>query len=136
MKKSHILLLAALGVVALVWYGVSEYGRAPMKAEAMSAEITVGANELMAAFLTDETAATSRYADKLLAVTGEVESVEPQGEKTNIHLVTSEMMNRITCEFATGEAPEVQAGATITIKGFCAGYTGFDVLLQRCATVE
>lgn len=101
------------------------------------ADLTVTAVELMADFNTDETAANAKYLDKVIAVSGQVQSVNEQNGVTTIILEAEDEMAAIMCELdtltPTGRT-DFAPGETITVKGICAGKT-IDIVLVRCVVL-
>ena len=132
MKRIIFILVLAGGLLG-GWYAWSEYNRRPEGASDAAVAHALSATELIAAFEADEQGALNRFSDGVLQVNGELIEVEDQGEKVNLHLTGEGPMSRVTCEFDAASAPTVEPGEQLTIKGFCAGFTGFDVILQRCA---
>jgi hypothetical protein len=105
----RILLIVGLVVVAAsAYYGYREWNRDLVQAEDTKADVTLKAEELFQAFVTDE---------------------------VNVLLETGDALGAVVCEFEPGTAVDLKKDAQVTIKGFCAGYN-LDVLLQRCAIVE
>ena len=135
MNKRIVIGIVLIGIATAAIYGWSEYSRKPAGADELQASVVITVDPLVEAFTADEVAATGTYADAVIQVNGAVQEVEAQGEKVNVHLAGSDPMYRVTCEFDAANAPELSVGAEVTIKGICAGFTGFDVLLQRCTLV-
>lgn len=135
MKRNILLLVLAIALLG-GWYAWTEYTREPAGAGEAEVAHTVTAIELIAAFEADEQAALERFSKGVVQVSGELIEVEPQGAKVNLHLAGEGPMTRVTCEFDVATAPAAAPGAQLAIKGFCAGFTGFDVILQRCALAQ
>ena len=135
MKRTILILVLAGGLLG-GWYAWSEYNRKPEEAGDAEVAHTISAAELIAAFETDEQDALKQYSEGVLLVKGELIELEEQGEKVNLHLAGEGPMSRVTCEFEASAAPAVSVVDEPVKKGFCAGFTGFDVILQRCALAE
>ncbi len=134
--KRNILIAVLLAAVAGGFISYRMYNAKTPTAAEKTADVTVDATALFAAFTKDEVAAGKLYNDKVLQVNGVVREVGTVGNgPVNVMLETGDAMGAVVCEFAAGEAPAWQKGKNVTLKGFCAGYN-LDVLLQRCAAVE
>jgi hypothetical protein len=133
----RILLIVGLVVVAAsAYFGYREWNRDLVQAEDTKADVTLKAEELFQAFVTDEVAANTRFNDKVVQVEGKVREVNGGGTApVNVLLETGDALGAVVCEFEPGTAVDLKKDAQVTIKGFCAGYN-LDVLLQRCAIVE
>ena len=92
---------------------------------------SITADELYNDFQEDESAAMSKYKDKVLSVTGEVLSIKSSEEGSNVMLhAENAMANGINCSFK-GPVPQISEGDEVTIKGRCQGLL-MDVILNNC----
>ena len=137
MLKKILLLLLAGGLVG----GSVGYYLWTKKVPSMQGQkpdFEISAEQLFAEFSNDETVATAKYAGKIVAVTGKVrESSKLEDGTPKVILETGNDFG-ISCEFDPNTKhtrTEFQPGATLIIKGECAGLN-FDVQLARCAVVE
>ena len=102
------------------------------------ADMTIAAADLMAAFNQDETAANTKYLDKVVAVTGKVLEATTNGEATVVSLDAADDLSAISCEldrFSKQNRTTFSPGEEITLKGICSGKT-IDVVLVQCVLVE
>jgi hypothetical protein len=108
-------------------------------------DFIISASVLQREFEVDEAAASTRYVDKILEVTGTVASIEPARDKSfNISLVTGNNLSSVICTFpAIKDTSKFGTGKEITLRGKCSGYTQLfsgepplDVLLNNCAVIE
>ena len=133
-----ILLIAGFLVIGLGIVAYLIYNKPHQNMQKAEADMKVNAEELFSAFASDETAANEKYLDKVLAVTGEVKSVNTSEEGTvTITLNAGSEMFGVTCELdALSEhaKTDFQPGETITVKGICTGML-MDVVLVRCVVV-
>jgi Flp pilus assembly protein TadG len=122
-----ILILVAVGVGA----GLYMWNKAPDKVED-SASSAISADDLAVAFTTNEQQANAKYLNKVLDVSGTiVEVTKNQDGKTVITLgVASDPLSGVQCTMRENNV-KAEAGKSITIKGFCNGYT-LVVLLSDC----
>jgi len=122
-----ILILIAAGAGA----GVYMWNKKPAQVEDIKSE-TVTADVLAGAFTANETAANSKYLNKVLDVSGTIAEVtKNQDGKTVITLgVSNDPLSGVQCTMREANVA-AEAGKAITIKGFCNGYT-LTVLLSDC----
>lgn len=130
MNKRVILLVLLAGIVAGVGIGLYMWNKPHRKAENEKG-IPVTAEALFREFSANESAANTKYLNKLLEVTGTV-----SGEETNqdgqlaLVLESGDPMFGVMCTMREKNI-KVAAGSTVTIKGFCSGYVS-DVKITDC----
>jgi len=100
-------------------------------------DFVVPASVLQKAFEEDETAASTKYKNKILEVTGIIASIEPAGNNVlSISLVTGSDLSSVICTFpAVKDASKFKTGNEITLRGECSGFL-MDVLLNNCAEIR
>ena len=132
MKKLGLYLLFIL--FGSLIYGYYLYND-PVKSIAnQKASAQVNAQNLFTAFDEDESAANTKYLDKILEVEGIVEKIVKENNKISIYLSTENMMSSIICELEDGQKYEGREGDNIKIKGICTGYL-MDVILVRAVII-
>jgi hypothetical protein len=100
-------------------------------------DFVISASALLKAFEDDETAASARYIEKILEVSGTIASVK-SGENNilSISLVTGNDISSVICTFpAVADHSKFRTGDEITLRGECSGFL-MDVLLNNCAAIE
>jgi hypothetical protein len=92
---------------------------------------------LQKAFEDDETAASAKYIDKILEVSGKIASVESADNSTvNIILLTENDLSGVSCTFpAISDPSKFSIGDEITLRGKCSGFL-LDVQLKYCAVIR
>ncbi len=134
-------ILIAVLVIAVVggFFGYRLYNKKTPTASEKDAEETIAASALFAVFQKNDSIAGQLYNDKVIQVSGMIQSVEGGG-KTNVYFESGDPSGAVICEFDSTFRPAWSPGQQATIKGICAGLSGFpgmgDVILQRCAVVE
>jgi hypothetical protein len=100
-------------------------------------DFVITASVLQKAFEDDETAASTRYINKILEVTGIIASVKPAGNNVlSISLVTGSDFFSVICTFPAIADPSIfRSGDEITLRGECSGFL-LDVLLNNCAVIK
>lgn len=139
--KRFLLLFALIIVLAGGWYAYKLYtGKVPSLTE-KEADITINAAELIAAFAADSVAANKKFLGKVLAVKGNVTSVEH--DPATIVLGKAGSPSAVRCSMDTAfvkKLSTINEGSQVTVKGVCTGYNaddtgmglGSDVVLNRC----
>jgi hypothetical protein len=100
-------------------------------------DFIISAPALLKAFEDDETAASAKYIEKVLEVTGIIASVK-SGENNilSVSLVAGSDMSSVICTFpAIADHSKFRTGDEITLRGECSGFL-MDVLLNNCAAIE
>lgn len=100
-------------------------------------DFKITATELQKEFDTDEHAASQKFSNKVLEVTGIISSINASaGNNINITLKTGNDMSSVICTLPSN--PEISAlkpGDSATIRGECSGFL-MDVLLNNCAIIR
>ena len=100
-------------------------------------DFVITASLLQKDFESDETAASTKYINKIIEVNGKITSVKP-GENNilSISLATDSDMTSIICTFpAITDTSKFKVGDDITLRGECSGFL-MDVLLNNCALIS
>jgi RecJ-like exonuclease len=121
-------------VFSIVCYAVYLYYMEAADTGSIKPDYTISATELQKAFETDEAAASSKYINKVLQVSGTIISIaQTEGNNVNITLKTGSDLSSVICTFPASRVhSKLNEGEEITIKGQCSGYL-MDVLLNNCA---
>ena len=100
-------------------------------------DYAISATLLLKAFEDDETAASNKYINKILEVTGTISSVKPaENNVLSISLETESPVSSVICTFpAISDPSDIIAGNDITLRGECSGFL-MDVLLNNCAEIK
>jgi hypothetical protein len=100
-------------------------------------DFVLTATALQKEFEADETAASSKYINKILELSGEIGYIARTDSNTlNISLKTDNEISSVICTFSAVKGPvDPIAGDEITLRGICSGYL-MDVLLNNCAFVS
>lgn len=88
-------------------------------------------------FEDNEAAASAKYINKIVEITGTIASVKPADNNViNISLVTGSDLSSVICTFpAIADPSLVKAGDVITLRGECSGFL-MDVLLNNCTVIK
>jgi hypothetical protein len=137
MKKWIYLILALAVIGAGVGYYL--YNKPVQKLDSVTADATISAPDLVAAFETDEAAANALYLDKVVQVSGKVASAtKDESGDVKLTLETGSPLSGVMCELdmsASTARADFQTGEEVTFKGSCTGFLS-DVVLVRCVEVK
>ena len=126
-----VFILVAIGIAFAVWKYTFRTSETSVASKKPDIETTAAA--ILAEYETDEAAANLKYLDKIVAVSGTVATVTEDSLSVSVYLKESESVAGVMCTFdkAAADVSGITAGATVRIKGLCAGYL-IDVVLNKC----
>ncbi|MBO3697131.1 hypothetical protein [Roseivirga sp. E12] len=139
MKKKKLLIAAAIiGAIAAYFVWANFLKTAPSMRK-LDVDYQVEAVAFYNEFDSNEATANTKYLNKIVQVTGEVDNVEVmEGSKPVISLKT-EGFGVIKCTLESDidedELSKINANSTVTIKAECIGML-LDVLLNRSIIIE
>lgn len=139
MKTSIKITLFVVFFIAVAGIGAAlyMYNLKPDDLNKVTAEYYISSSTLLTDFLNDETAATTKYVNKVIEISGIVATIPTNSDKSvNVSLLTESVGSFVICTFATKDlkiSPIV--GNEITIRGKCSGYL-MDVLMNNCVLVD
>ena len=130
----------SIGVLAIAFitagYGFYLFKKKPADIRVLSAQYEMQATALVKEFAADESSATKKYLDKVIAVKGKITGVETNATgMATVFLEGGDPLTSVTCSFYNEEALSVkmlQKGKETTIKGMCTGKL-MDVVLNKCS---
>ncbi len=139
MKKNLRIALIALAVLAVsgAAAGYYLYNLKPKDLGKQKPDFIITSAELQRSFEENETAATEKYVNKIIEVSGEVGSVDRgENNSVNIALKTESDFSSVICTFPSEiNTEQIREGSQISVRGQCSGYL-MDVLLNNCAVVK
>jgi hypothetical protein len=126
--------LIAIGVILAALYLFNMKHKDVSK---VKPDFTISAAALEKAFENDEKAASARYINKVLEVSGKIASVKPgENNTTSISLATGSDLSSVICTFSSvKDNSKFAAGDDIVLRGECSGFL-MDVLLNNCAVIK
>jgi uncharacterized protein YxeA len=122
MKKIVLLLLVA--ILAAAGIGFYLWNKPHRTAEDEKPFATVSASQLFTEFATDEAASWVKYKDKVIQISGEVESITTDASgNTQVVMKTDTEMSTVSVTLMIGaQAPQQEPGTMIEVKGICNGF--------------
>ena len=135
MKTSVKITLFVVFFIAVAGIGVALYlyNLKPADLSKVTADYTISSSTLLADFEKDEAAATTKYVNKVIEVTGIVATVLPGSDNSlTVSLLTGNKGTFVICTFVLKNInPSLKVGENITVRGKCSGYL-MDVLMNDC----
>jgi len=128
-----VLFIAVGGILGALYF----YNLKPQDLKNVKPHFTVTAVEFQKAFEGNEKAASEKYINKIIEVSGEIASLKA-GEKNtlNVSLKTGSDFSAVICTFpSVKDSSRLAEGKFVTIRGVCSGFL-MDVLLNNCAVIE
>jgi hypothetical protein len=131
MRIAKTLIIIALLVGAIGYYN---YNRTTSSLESTTPDYTLSADDIFTDFEKNEADANKKYLDKVIEVSGTVQSFNNETlADRNVTLQTETGMFGVICKLDSTYDSKyvVAAGSKIKIKGVCTGML-MDVVLIRC----
>lgn len=139
--KRKFLLALLLLIIAFAIYVYREYNRTNTDIASERPAYSMTATELLQEFTANDSAASRKYAGKIIAVSGMAKSIN-QDERGlyTVGLGDSSSLSSVRCSvdsIYTSQVAALVPGIRLTIKGNCTGYNndellGLDVIMNRC----
>ncbi len=129
------LIISVLGLLilgSLVAYKM--YNKPHVEVTKVKAFETLTANALVEHFNNNEEAATTKYMNQVLEVSGRVSTIETENDVTTIYLESDDLLKSVSCEIDGELDQQLKEGDQVTVRGICAGSL-MDVVLVQCKTI-
>jgi hypothetical protein len=137
MSRKTITLIAAGVIIAAVavfitWKWV--FREAETDVSSQKADITMDAAALVQSFETNEDSANAKYLNKIIGISGNVDTIKVNDDNITVYLKNPEDMSGVMCSFDKSaiDPTSIKQGDKVKIKGICSGYL-LDVVLNKCA---
>jgi hypothetical protein len=135
MKTSYKITLSLVLIIFIAGtsYAVYLFNKRHKDLEKTRSDFALTATDLLKEFENDENKASAKYVNKVLEVSGVIESLNAGDDKTvSIALKTESDFSTVICTFQQLINPaDYRQGENITVKGECSGFLT-DVLLNKC----
>jgi tRNA_anti-like len=136
--RNLLIIAVALGAIGLL-IGLYMFNKKDPNLSKVKPDYVIEVTSLVNEFSQDENAASAKYVDKVLEVTGPVQGIEPTSDSTmNVTLSAENQMAGVICSFKSTADPSsqnIKEGEIITIRGVCSGML-MDILLNNCVIVK
>jgi hypothetical protein len=135
MKTSYKIALSLVLIIFIagISFAVYLFNKRHKDLEKTRPDFVLTATDLLKEFENDENKASAKYVNKVLEVSGVIESLNAGEDKTvSIVLKTESDFSTVICTFQQLIDPaDYRQGESITVKGECSGFLT-DVLLNNC----
>jgi hypothetical protein len=139
MKKSLKISLLAIVFIGLAGIGIGLYyfNLKDKNLQKTKPDYTMTSIDLQKAFEENEAVSIAKYVNKIIEVTGTIESVKAgEGNKTNVALKTGSELSLVICTLSPQSDPaQLVSGNEVTIRGECSGFL-MDVLMNNCVVIK
>ena len=128
MKIKYAILLVLVVILIGAGIGLKMFFKPHTNISKSKAEFQVEATGLIGEFEQDENAATAKYSEKVLEISGKLMVKNKLSNGTDLLILEDEMQG-ISCQLdsswaATNQATieALETGSSVTVKGICKGY--------------
>jgi hypothetical protein len=121
MRKRILVFAGVILCLTAMAIGYHLYNLPRTTAVDIKADKKVTATELYDAFTKDEQTANTKYANKVLEITGAVRDVQKSGKELSILLSGGGSEGGVNCTLVQ-DVPAPRIGAMVNIKGRCTGF--------------
>ncbi|KYG79130.1 hypothetical protein AWN68_17835 [Roseivirga echinicomitans] len=138
MKKRSLIALTIVVTLATGYFIYASMTQGPAKMKNLKAEHSLTAVDFYSEYETDETAANTKYQNKIVEVKGVVESITLDEESKPSISLRTEGFGVVKCTLESNEdnsLDNVKLNSTLTVRGECIGML-LDVLLERTIIIE
>jgi hypothetical protein len=139
MKKSVKIALVAVAFLGLAGICVALYlfNMQHKNLQKTKPDFVMTSIDLQKAFEENEAVSIGKYVNKIIEVTGTIESVKAgEGNITNVALKTGSELSSVICTLSPQSDPTtLVSGNEVKIRGECSGFL-MDVLLNDCVIIK
>jgi hypothetical protein len=128
MKFKYAIIIVLVVIVVGAGIGLKMFFKPHADVSKLDAQFKVEASSLMGEFQKEENAATTKYSEKILEISGKLVAKSKLPNGTDL-LVLEDEMQGISCQldstWAAANQPVIQSlqtGSPVTVKGVCKGY--------------
>jgi tRNA_anti-like len=135
MKKIGLKFLIVIIIAGV--FGYYLYNKPVDSLEHVKSVATLSADSIFKLYELDEVRTNELYLDKVITVTGKIQSVLSDTSGLSINLQTSSGLFGVTCKLDAEniDVSQFMEGQVVQVKGLCTGYL-MDVVLIRCVVQE
>jgi predicted aconitase len=132
-KARYIVIFILLAIIFALTAWKYTFRKSASSVAGKEADIEIQASRLAGQFEMNEDSANLLYLDKVILVSGTVESCTTDSTGASVYLREEGSTAGVLCSFdrSTKELASIQSGMKVTIKGICTGYL-LDVVMNKC----
>ena len=139
MKKSFKIALVVVATLGLagICVGLYLFNLQAIDLQKAKPDFAMTSIDLQKAFEDNEAVSITKYVNKIIEVTGTIESVKAgEGNITNVALKTGSELSSVICTLSPQSDPApLVSGNEVTIRGECSGFL-MDVLMNNCVVIK
>lgn len=139
MKKSIKIVLVVVATLGLagICVGLYLFNLQAIDLQKVKPDFAMTSIDLQKAFEDNEAVSITKYVNKIIEVTGTIESVKAgEGNITNVALKTGSELSSVICTLSPQSDPApLVSGNEVTIRGECSGFL-MDVLMNNCVVIK
>ncbi len=145
MKKKWLAaigIIALIGIIAAVLIYIFVYNKPQPDYAKKKPDFTLKAEQLFTEFKADPSVAGTKYNGKVLAIEGNLNSIEKNDSLLIAVFAIEEGMfgdEGIRFSFIPEYMSDIETiapGTAVTIKGYCTGYNDTDVIMEHCSLIK
>jgi hypothetical protein len=132
-KKKYLLVIAIIALASALFILKYTFRKSETSVAGKQTQIEVTVSEILQTFESNEKLGDSLYLDKIIIVSGKVESVSEDSTGVTIYLKEDDAVSGVLCSFSKDviNVSNVAKGERLKIKGICTGFL-MDVVMNRC----
>jgi hypothetical protein len=132
-KKKYLLVIAIIALALALFVLKYAFRKSDTSVAGKQAMIEVTVSEILQTFDSNEKLGDSLYLDKIIIVSGKVESVSEDSTGVTIYLKEDDAVSGVLCSFSKDvvQSSGIAKGEHLRIKGICTGFL-MDVVMNRC----
>ncbi len=145
MKKKWILILgsfAIIGIIAALLVYIFVYNKQQPDYSKAKPDFTINGAQIFNEFRNNPDASAEKYNGKVLAIEGNLNSVERTDSLTiAVFAIEEGMFGDEGIRFAfipefAAKIASIPPESLVTIKGYCTGFNETDIIMEHCSLVE
>ena len=137
MKAKKIILILSLLIFLGGFIAYKMYNKPHVNVAETSSDVSLEAVKIVDDFSSDEIMANTTYLDKIVQVSGIINSIKTENE-TVIVALAGNSFGDVLCYLSEKSKTKVNTlkeGQRVTLKGICTGFL-LDVVLVKCALIN
>jgi hypothetical protein len=137
MKAKKIILILSLLIFLGGFIAYKMYNKPHVNVAETSSDVSLEAVKIVDDFSSDEIMANTTYLDKIVQVSGIINSIKTENE-TVIVALAGNSFGDVLCYLSEESKTKVNTlkeGQRVTLKGICTGFL-LDVVLVKCALIN
>lgn len=131
--KKYLLVIAIIALASAFFVLKYAFRKSETSVAGKQTNIEVTVSEILLTFDSNEKLGDSLYLDKIIIVSGKVESVKEDSTGVTIYMKEDDAVSGVLCSFSKDvvNASNIAKGEHLKIKGICTGFL-MDVVMNRC----